>query len=327
MAALLGVYGHVRARDAYRGSREMRDLDRTAGLHEQAVADVQDAAVALARCRIVRREAEQARADVVGRHRAERATVAARYAFERESVERRLAEALESVEQRMAVLENSGTREELVALRQLQDRALRDGMAQFPLPAEMLGDRLTATMRRAGVETAADFTRITAAVPTSPELRGQAAVTLSRPGPTLRVDDVTPALARALQKWRDEIVEDLRMRLPATLPYREAQELHRRRADRRIDLARQAARARERALAELEALDAGIDAARHAARQQAAAQTGLADTDLRAASSAVDAAERTAADAAARVDRLTRDLTGYRKLTYARFLRDLLSGH
>lgn len=270
------------------------------------------------------RAAEQAKADHAAARFAASKTLRARYDDECEGIGRRLADALESVDRRRELLESSGPREEAQALRELHDRALRDGLAGFPLPTDILGTRIVAQLGRESILTAGDFVRVTSAVPTSPNLRAQA--TVSRPGRTVRVDGISPALARRLQEWRDEIVEELRLHLPAALPYQAAQEIHRKRADQRIDLARQAARIRARALAELTDLEsefetAEIDRQRVADREADRLDAALAaaEQDLKRAQQTYDRALHRATAARDAIDALSTQ-------TYGRFLKAALTG-
>ncbi|NUU22129.1 MAG: hypothetical protein HOV68_11540 [Streptomycetaceae bacterium] len=323
-AGVLEPFVRRRLRGAYARNGQILRRDAAVAACGDAETAVQAAhsAVQLHRGRTadLRRE----RGEINARLRADSAGLVSRYEFEREAVEKRLAEALDSVEQRRLVLDGSGSREELQALRGLQERALRDGLTRFPLPVDVLGQRLVAVLEREGVRTAADFTRVTSAVPTSPSRRALAV--LSRPGRTVHVDGMSPALARELQEWRDDIVEELRIRLPATLPYQDAQELHRKRAERRLDLARQAARARKTALADLAALETGIEAASARLAQDAHAESARVDAALGDALAELADAEAAVASTVLRLGDARDEVEAYAPLTFRRFATDLLRG-
>ncbi|WP_436777092.1 hypothetical protein [Yinghuangia sp. YIM S09857] len=322
--ATVVVSGYGSARRAYRDSPELRRRDAAV----EAVGDAEEldalAALRVRRARAATEDARGAHADVAARQLADGKLLRSRYEFEREAVEKRLAEALESVEQRRVLLEGSGGREELLALRALQERAIDEGLRRHPIPAEMLGSRIAAVLRGEGVRTAADFTRITSAVPTSAERRDQAV--LSRPGRTVKIDGMSPALARSLQEWRDEVVEELRIRLPATLPYQEAQELHRRRADRRLDLARQAARARAVALDELALLDADLAAEENRLAGAGAGDVARAEAAVRDAEAVLAAAESAREAAATALDAARAEAESFTALTFPRFVAHALRG-
>ncbi|MGW0663432.1 hypothetical protein [Streptodolium elevatio] len=321
---VVAASAHGRARRAYRDSPELRRRETALTVVDDAEELVGFADLRVRRARAAWDDARQAHADVAARQIADGKLLHSRYEFEREAVEKRLAEVLESVEQRRVLLEGSGGREELLALRALQDRALDEGLRRHPIPAEMLGSRIAAVLRDEGVRTAADFTRVTSAVPTSAERRAQAVV--SRPGGTVRIDGMSPALARGLQEWRDEVVEELRIRLPAVLPYQEAQELHRRRADRRLDLARQAARARTTALDELADLDADLAAEERRLQGSGAGDVARAAAAVRDAEGVLAAAGDAHRGAAAALDAARAEVEGFAALTYRRFLRDVFRG-
>ncbi|UGQ13818.1 hypothetical protein LO772_09600 [Yinghuangia sp. ASG 101] len=323
-AAGTGLAAHGRLHRAYRATPEVRRHADATIERERAGDHVMDALRRLTDHDEALRAAEKARADHAANRFAASGTLRARYDDECEGIGRRLAEALASVDRRREALEGSGPREEAQALRELHDRALRDGLAGFPLPTDLLGARIVAQLGREGVLTAADFVRVTSAVPTSPHLRSQA--TVSRPGRTVRVEGISPALARRLQEWRDEIVEELRLHLPATLPYQAAQELHRKRADQRIDLARQAARVRARALGELTALETEFEAAERDRRRTADHEAARLDAALGAAEQALKWAQRTYDQALHRAATARDVHDALAALTYRRFLRDALLG-
>ncbi|HSA48682.1 MAG TPA: hypothetical protein VLH10_01040 [Yinghuangia sp.] len=322
-AAVAGLM-HRRLRRAYSATPEVRRYEDANAEREQAGDAVMDALRQLGDCEASLQTVHQARADFATAQLAEAEALRVRHAQDCDALGKRLADALESVEQRRELLEASGPREEAQALRDLHDRALRDGLADNALPADLLGSRLVTQLGREGILTAADFVRVTSAVPTSPHLRAQA--TLSRPGRTVRVDGMSPALARRLQEWRDEIVEDLRLRLPATLPYQVAQELHRKRAGQRIGLAREAARIRATALAELTALEAEFDTTQQARHRTGVRETVRVDAAVQTAEDALQQAQKTYDQALNRATAARDACAALSATTYSRFLRDALLG-
>ncbi|MCF2526316.1 hypothetical protein [Yinghuangia soli] len=322
--ALTYVRGTRRLRVRYRTTPEMLKA-RTA----EWEAEVARVAAADASARLQEADAEVlvrkgALGEIGVRQAAAATALAERHRFEQERVQQRLDEALRSVEQRRTALEGSGAREELEALRRLQERMLDDGLARHGLPVSLLGARLVAELERGGIRTAADFTRVTSAVPTSPELRDQAVV--SGPGRSVKADGIAPSVARRLQSWRDGLADDLRVRLPGALPYDAAQELHRRRADRRLDLNRQAARARTSALAELEAMEDERAAEEQRSAHAAAADRARAEAALRDAEAAAADHRAEHAAAVARGEAARAEALRYRSLTYRRYLAAALRG-
>lgn len=322
-SAAVPVVRH-RLRAAYLASAEMQT--REAALAEQGAAET-DHTVCLS---VVRRherlldEAQEQFDTTVARFDAEAAGLAARSRTARDAAQARLDGQLRDLRRRRDALDASAAREELQALRDLQERLLRDALAAEPLPADLVGERCAARLADEGIATAADFTRVTSVVPTQAKERLQVVVT--GPRGSVRVDGMAPALARALQEWRDNLADDIRTRLPGALPYVDAQALHRRRADRRLDLARRSHDARTAALREFADLDADADdRRRHIERRQVAETT--------AAASAVRAAEDRLAEARAAVDQAQARLglasvavAAGGRLTFRRYLADAFVG-
>ncbi|GAA4959571.1 hypothetical protein GCM10023205_23240 [Yinghuangia aomiensis] len=315
---------HHRLRAAYLASAEMQTRDAMAA--EQAAAET-DHTVCLSVARRHRRLLDEAREQfdkTVARFDAEAAGLAARSRTARDAARARLDGQLRDLRRRRDALDASAAREELQALRDLQERLLRDALAAEPLPADLLGERCAARLADEGIATAADFTRVTSVVPTQAKERLQVVVT--GPRGSVRVAGMVPALARALQEWRDNLADDIRTRLPGALPYADAQTLHRRRADHRLDLARQSHDARTAALREFADLDADADdRQRHLERLQVA--------ETIAAASAVRTAEDRLAEARAAVDQAHARLgfasvavAACGRLTFRRYLADAFVG-
>lgn len=315
---------HHRLRAAYLASAEMQT--REAALAEQAAAET-DHTVCLS---VVRRhqglldEAREQFDKTVAWFDAEAAGLALRSRNERDAAQARLDERLRDLQRRRDALDASAAREELRALRDLQERLLRDALAAEPLPADIVGERCAARLADEGIVTAADFTRVTSVVPTQAKERRQVVVTGPR-GP-VRVDGMLPALARALQEWRDNLADDIRTRLPGALPYADAQALHRRRAERRLDLARQGHGARAAALREFADLDADTDdRQRHLERRQAA-ETIAAATAVRGAEDRLAEARAAVKQAHTRLGLASVAVAAWGRLTFRRYLADAFVG-
>lgn len=315
---------HHRLRAAYVASSEMQTRDAIAA--EQAAAET-DHTVSLSVARRHRRlldEAQEQFDKTVARFDAEAAGLAARSRTARDAAQARLDGRLRDLQRRRDALDASAAREELQALRDLQERLLRDALAAEPLPADLLGERRTARLADEGIATAADFTRVTSVVPTQAKERLQVVVT--GPRGSVRVDGMVPALARALQEWRDNLADDIRTRLPGALPYADAQALHRRRAEHRLDLARQSHDARTAALREFADLDADADdRQRHLERLQVA-ETSAAASGVRAAEDRLAEARAAVNQAHARLGLASVAVAACGRLTFRRYLADAFVG-
>ncbi|MDI2132153.1 hypothetical protein [Yinghuangia seranimata] len=311
---------------AYRSSPEMLRRAAAERVAAQVAAAERLAAAKVGERRKAHRELQRRRTELTAWHITEARILKNRNTYERESVDRHLAEALDAVEQQRVLLEGSVARDELQALRSLQTRLLNEGLKKHPLPVALLGAGLVAFLGHEGVWTAADFTRVTSAVPTTPEERDRAVIVTSRPGRVVKVDGLPPAKARELQEWRDEIAEELRVRLPGALPYDVAQELHRKRAERRLDLARQAARARAAALEATAELDAGLTEAIGYLDGALATDGGALDAELWSAAAELADAEDAHGAAEKALANARNAVAAYDDLTTARFVWSVTTG-